>query len=288
MVRMNRQYREKARKELLELGREARELDAAIRSANGAMTRAQSARISELADKRFPALQARLGVLGLGEAQKLLGERLIVGADYRERIGLDLGTHGPLPLNIIEILNRPCPVVGAGKKVHETHLLAWVPADLTMKRLSAAVGGQAGKVLWSNWFENHASGYGDKAAGRGRWILIPERCPPKTLNKSWKDSRQVLKAEYPMYEQADALGFAAALIMYERKTAASKDQKGTRLYANQWGWCTDRIADPLWGAAGAALLVGNFYADGLDVDLDYPDFVDPSLGCAACWNFGTR
>ncbi len=279
---MIQQELERARRELSELGREARALKAQIRGAEGAvMTRAQSAKIGQLVDEEFPALQRRFELLALAKAERLLGNRLIVASDYLERIGLSLGEHGPLPPNIIEILQKPCPVVGAGKRVHETHLLAWVPPTLTLKMLSAAVGGQSGKVLWSDWIVNHASGYGDKAWDRGRWLLIPERCPPKTLGKNWEESRSKLKSDYPMYEQADAVGFAAALIMHERKTAAASGaQQGTRLYADQWGWCTDRP----WGAA---LGVGRFFASGLNVVDDNPDCFSSSLGCAACWNFGT-
>ncbi len=283
---MNQQELERARRELSELGRKARGLKEKIRGTEGAvMTRAQSAKIGELVDEEFPALQRKFGFLALSQAKKLLGDRLIVGSDYRERIGLNLGEHGPLPPNIIEILNEPCPVSGEGKRVYETHLLAWVPGRLTLTKLSVAVGGMPGNVLWSDWFISEASGLGAKSAGRGSWLLIPERCPPKTLGKNWEDSRSVLKADYPMYEQADALGFAAALTMYERKTAAaSGTRQGTRIYPSQWGWCADRP----WGATGGGLYVGFFSADGFCICVDNLANLNPLLGCAACWNFGTR
>jgi len=104
---------------------------------------------------------------------------------------------------------------------------------------------------------------------------MPDKCPKKTLNKNWDNSKAALTAHYQDYHQADALSYVTALVMYERVT-------GVRLNPNTWGWCSDR---PTIGAAsGLALCVGSFNAKGLDLYYDDPDIVNTGIGCAAFWN----
>jgi len=88
------------------------------------------------------------------EAKAKLGDRLITSVHYKDKLGLAVEPEGSLPANILEILERDCPVHKNGKKVKETHILACIPEDITLAKLSSAVGGQAGKVLYSDWFLN--------------------------------------------------------------------------------------------------------------------------------------
>ena len=255
-----------------------REQIAAIQASclkTGTMTEGQQAYSAALRAQAKELMEQLGGNLQV--VKKLMGDRLIVGGDYKEYLKLDLGKEGRLPVGIEEILGRECPVYGAGKKVFQTHILAWVPAAISLEKLSKAVGGQDGSVLYSNWFleaEHQAIGQAELPAGK--WILIPDKCPPQTKGKNWDDTVDALKA-YPTYEQADVLSFATALIMRERKS-------GERHYAEEWAWCKDLP----WGAAGGALSVGAFDAGGLDVSYDDRGIVGPWFGAAASWNFGNR
>ncbi len=252
-----------------------REQIAAIQAAclkTGTMTEGQQAYSAALRAQAKELMEQLGGNLKV--VAKLMGDRLIVGADYKEHLNLDLGKEGRLPVGIEEILGRECPVYGDGKKVFQTHILAWVPAGMSLEKLSRAVGGEAGKVLFSDWFLGAAhQAIGQAELPAGKWILIPDKSPPGTKGKNWSDTVEALKT-YPTYEHADALSFATALIMRERKS-------GERHYADEWAWCKDRP----WGAAGGALCVGDFDAGGLRVGGDSHDDVDPWFGAAASWNF---
>lgn len=242
---------------------------------SGTMSEAERELSQSLRAKATELMQQLVG--NLLAVKKLMGDRLIVGADYQTYLKLDLGKEGRLPVGIENILASECPVYGAGKKVYETHILAWVPAGLSLVKLSEAVGGQRGEVLYSNWFtEAHYRAIGEASLSSGKWILIPDKCPPDTKGKNWSDTVKALEL-YPTYEQSDALSFATALIMRERKS-------GERHYGPEWAWCNDRP----WGAAGAALFVGSFDADGLRVGRGDHGTVRPWFGVAASWNFGNR
>ena len=98
-------------------------------------------------------------VVDLEPVRTELGGRLLTVSDYREfmpGLQIELKPEAPLPPSILEVLNRECPVYGPGNLVKNTHILAWIPDNLSLRNLSEALGGQAGKVLWSNWFIEYA------------------------------------------------------------------------------------------------------------------------------------
>ena len=242
----------------------------------GRVTEAEAAKLAQF-EATFAELRRSVGG-DIEGCRKLLGSRLMTSADYLEHLKLVVEPEGMLPVDIVEVLNRKCPIYGGRKKVYQTHLLVWIPNDITLIKLSEAVGGQAGKVLYSDWFINHDSGLGEKHLAQGHWALIPDKCPPKTKGtegKNFSDSQAALKAEYKDYQQSDALSLATAVVLYERKTKE-------RLYANEMVWCSRE----LWRASGDALFLGHFIAGGLFVAYYDPEFVLPWRGCAACWNFG--
>ena len=241
----------------------------------GQVTEAEAAKLAQF-EATFAELRRSIGG-DIEECRKLLGSRLMTSADYLEHLKLVVEPEGMLPVDIVEVLNLRCPIYGGRKKVHQTHLLVWIPNDITLSKLSDAVGGQAGKVLWSDWFIKHDSGLGEKHLAQGHWALIPDRCPPGTKSregKNFSDSQAALKAEYKDYQQSDVPSLATALVLYERKTKE-------RLYAKELAWCSRE----LWRASGAALDVGRFDAYGLHVDNVDPECVNTWRGCAACWNF---
>ena len=267
--------RASAREALVLVRAQMSELQAACLK-SGSMTEGQQ-KLSVRLRAEAKELQNRLGG-NLEVVKKLMGDRLIVGADYQTHLKLELGKEGRLPVGIEEILGRECPVYGAGHKVFQTHILAWIPAGISLLKLSEGVGGPAGKVLWSDWFTKGSDrAKGEESLSAGKWILIPDKCPPGTRGKNWGDTVEALK-EYPQYEHADALSFTTALIMRERKS-----EQHERHYRKEWAWCKDR-----WGAAGGGLGVGLFNALGLNVDNGRHVFVLSWFGAAASWNFGNR
>ena len=241
----------------------------------GAVTRGEFEELSEIKAEFHKLRKEFLG--DLPAVQALMGGKVLTAADYKNHLGLSVEPEGPLPGNILEVLQRECPINGGGQRVKDTHLLAWIPKEITLTKLSQAVGGEAGKVLYHEWFINHGSGIGERTVTQGKWVLVPNQCPEKTKNLNWADSLAALKAHYPDYNEADALSFAATLVLNCVKN-------GERLYATEWGWCSDRLGS---GPSAPALRVGDFFVGGLNVVNDPPDYVLTWGGAACLWNFGS-
>jgi hypothetical protein len=229
--------------------------------------------------------------------EEVLGGRLLMADDYREfmpKLQIEIRPEGPLPFNIIEVLNRECPVYGKGERVGDTHILAWIPDNLSLRALSDALGGRAGNVLWSDWFIKDDPKLADltlSACGKGgHWALIPDESQDETKQLNFNDSVAALKGEYV---QADVISFSAALLLH-----AVKLRQSPRLYRNSLGWCQDPRQgtdlgkldiEALYGGGGPyALCVGNFNALGLTVDLLDSGRINLARGCAALWNFSTK
>ena len=250
-----------------------------------------SARLAEVRKAFWPQVEDIAALL------KVDGEdRLLTANDYKRNmpnLKVEIAPEGPLPLNIVEILNRQSPAHEAGVLVKERHILAWVPDNLSLSMLSEALGGQKGEVLFNDWFTNDQDPLGNITLNAveksGHWALIPDQFPKGTESKGIIDSAQALKGLYPeSYIQPDVISFTAPLLLHALKN-------NYRLYKDTWAWCSDpREGTHLFdenhcfgGGCSRALRVGYFDANGLWVLQVTPGYVDSSLGCAAVWNFGT-
>ena len=228
--------------------------------------------------------------------RELMPERLLVARDYNQHmpnLKVEIAPEGPLPLNIVDILNKQSPAHETGVLVKERHILAWVPDNLSLSILSEALGGQKGEVLFNDWLTNDQDPLGNITLNAveksGHWALIPDQFPKGTESKGVIDSAQALKGLYPeSYIQPDVISFTAPLLLHALKN-------NYRLYKDTWAWCSDpREGTHLFdekhcfgGGCSRALRVGRFNANGLWVRRDDPGNVSSSLGCAAVWNFGT-
>ena len=226
--------------------------------------------------------------------EELLGSRFLVPDTARAMLKTqDIGVVAALPKNIVEVLNMQSPVHEPGVLVREGHILSFVPDNVSLKGLSEACGGRAGKKLYSEWFikeRNPIAALTLSQVGQsGHWLLIPDKFPPGTESKGFDASAAELKRAYGQYySQADVISFTTALLLNEF-------QNRERLYPDTWAWCRDPRLSTLLEDAGcfggggrsSALYVGGFSASGLDVYGLDPGDVFSTLGCAASWNFGT-
>lgn len=271
-------HAETARKELAVLTERLQALRAGCFANNGEVTSADVARYEEL---KVSFANLKQGMFGEAEelARTLFGKRFLSAEDYYQYLAIPKSTIFPLaPLALLDKeflakLNGPCPF-DKGRKLHESHLLLTPPPEnFTLNALSEAVGGQAGQVLYSEWFLQDP--IGREPCEKKPFALIPAtgEFAAETKNLGHAASRAALLKHYPDYAQADALRLSTALILHAQKN-------GERLHADDMGWCED-----LYGA-GSALSVGYFDAGGLGVYRNSFDDVSGWLGCAALRNIG--
>jgi hypothetical protein len=263
--------------------------------------RARQSELTVADQRRFLEMEETLReitqryVPDLEPVRAVLGGRLLTARDYREfmpNLKIEIKPEGMLPSNILEVLNRQCPVYGGGSLVKDTHILAWVPDNLSLSALSKAVDGRVPRLIFSDDFiknDKKLAGLTLTACRRScHWALIPETLQVDTKKLNFNDSVAALKNEYV---QADVISFSAVLLLYALK------YPHTRLYPDTYGWCEDpRIGTYLehidgeacyGGGASRALYVGNLGFNGLRFERTHSgDFVG-NRGCAAAWNFGT-
>jgi hypothetical protein len=172
----------------------------------------------------------------------------------------DVGIEPPLPLNIDEILNSPCPF-WPGKKVCETHLLVLVPQtvnsqSLTLKSLGEFVQKPLqGPATKYSYF--HLGEYSDPLAPPSHWVLLTRDVIEGSRNKSYKEQQDLL-AKYcnqaqVTYEVPKVLDATVCILMEHVRS-------GTWLYGREpvtFTRCQEKY-DADW-----QLGVGGFGSSGL-------------------------
>ena len=99
------------------------------------------------------------------------------GAEQWKKYFGDVGQEPPLPANIHEILNSPCPFI-QGKKKEETHLLVLIPATLngqplTLKRLGALMKARDSKLKEGGYrYFNDNGNHIDTPFETSHWVLM--------------------------------------------------------------------------------------------------------------------
>jgi hypothetical protein len=183
-------------------------------------------------------------------------------ADWRKHFG-DVGVEPPLPPDIEQILNGPCPI-WPGKTLRETHLLVLIPErvngqPLTLKLLGELVQkplqGNATKYSHFNIGE-----YKDPPAPASHWALVTRDVLPNSRNKPYAEQQKIPQG-YAGYQVPTILDAATAMFMEYIRS-------GTRLYGDS-PWTYTRCQEKHnkdW-----QLLVGGFSAAGLVVNVKWPD-----------------
>ena len=216
----------------------------------------------------------------LEKVRALCGQNYLGPEVWREVFGAKaVPAAPPLPRDIMKILQEACPF-NAGKKVHETHLLLFVPETLdgtpfnllTLREKSRAIATRDGKgaTFWNqDWYND--KDFAKSPNAKGRWVLVPKDVAPDTRSKNFEQQDSEIK-KYTKYETAGALALSTGIILNFLKN-------GERIYpAGTWGWCADE-SEP-----GRRLNVGYFDAAGLDVDVNDVTDSDQLLGRALLRN----
>jgi NLR family CARD domain-containing protein 3 len=179
----------------------------------------------------------------------------------------EVGAAPPLPANIDEILNGPCPF-WRGKQVKDTHLLVLVPAmvdgrPFTLDLLGELIKspqGSGNKTQYRYYGSDVQKELGAKSPRSSYWVLMTRDVLPGSRSKAY-DAQEALVAAHASrlnlpYEMPDALSAATAILLHHART-------GERLYTNApWTYtrCQEKVLDNEY-----PVVVGRFSSEGLIV-----------------------
>ena len=211
----------------------------------------------------------------------------------------DIGEEPPLPANIVEILNSPCPIWGApvrrskriklndaktfnkNKKIKDTHMLTLVPShvdgeQLTLESLGELVkspkgGGNATK------YDYWRPGGNEKAhVKQNTWVLMTRDVLPYSGGKGYKAQCQLVaklaKSSGQSYEMPHLIEAVTSIFMEYVKTGNWLYGRDPLTYTRCQEKTQDKVAWPMFAGA--------FDAGGLFVryfDWDY--FESSGVGC---------
>lgn len=180
----------------------------------------------------------------------------------------DIGIEPPLPPNIDQILNSPCPI-WSGKKIADTHLLTLIPQTvngqpLTLKHLGDLI--QQPLQGFATEFSRCVRGeYINEPAPASHWTLLSRDLIPGSHSESYFALQQLVQ-QYPGYEVPNIFDATVSLLMEHVSNRA-------RLYSGSpmtFTYCQEKYDDN-WHLA-----VGGFSTDGLRIS--YFNFENKSLG----------
>ena len=175
----------------------------------------------------------------------------------------DVGAQPPLPKDIVEVLQGPCPYWG-GKRVEETHMLVLIPKAvngraLTLNTLQDLIqnpreGGHATK--YSSYNDVAKKEIGDQSARSSYWALITKEVLPNSRSKTYAEQQALMKGPYAV---PGALEIATGILLHHAQT-------GERLYSdspNTYTRCQENLSN------GYRVVVGSFGSSGLNVFDDH-------------------
>jgi hypothetical protein len=172
----------------------------------------------------------------------------------------------PLPADIDEILDRPCPF-WPDKQVKDTHLLVLIPATVSGVPFTL---NQLGKLIQRPNNDGHSTKYrfygdlvkaqiGEQSPPRSYWLLMTRDILPDSRYKTY-DAQKALVAAYASklglpYEMPHTLEAATAILLHHAR-------EGERLFGDD-PWTFTRCQEVV---NGWPVVVGGFSSGGLGVD----------------------
>ena len=193
----------------------------------------------------------------------------------------EVGEVPPLPDDIGEILNSPCPY-WEGQRVQDTHLLVLIPetvngVPLTLNSLGEMIKTPQGgghKATYRFYGGNVKRELGGHPNPMSHWVLFTRDVLPNSRHKTYPEQRQLLKNPGTTLSTLDA---ATAILMHHAKT-------GNRLYSDSPDTYT-RCQEKVYGNK-YCVVVGSFGSSGLFVCNNFFDVSrNDALGLCGCRKF---
>ncbi len=170
-----------------------------------------------------------------------------------------IGEAPPLPVNIVEILNSPCPF-NPGKMVKDTHMLVLIPKTvsgnpLNMIHLKKLVENPKGghKTTYESVYQPILTEHGTKPAEGSYWVLMTKDVIPESRAKSYAQQQALVGAK-PGYEVPDLLSAIVGMLTHYVHT-------GTCLFSRE-PWTYTRCKEQV---GGLQTVVGGLSPGGLSI-----------------------
>ena len=203
---------------------------------------------------------------------KALLERYTFGAQKWALYFGNVGTEPPLPQNIIEILNSPCPFF-ANQRIRDTHMLVLVPATvggeaLTLNKLRQLIQNPRNNGHASNYGfynQNVQNAHGDTEINQSYWVLMTKDVIPNSRSKTYNQQKELVKQHEGTGYTLPGVLEAAVCILMEHVVS------GNSLFSRQPCAYT-RCSEIVLGQY--PVVVGGFGSVGLVVSFSYGFDVD--------------
>jgi hypothetical protein len=194
-----------------------------------------------------------------------------IGPKEWEQYFGEVGAVSPLPENIDEILNSPCPF-WEDKQVKDTHLLVLVSATVdgrpfTLNLLGGLIKNPQGggsKTEYGYYDSAVQKKLGTRSPGSSYWVLMTRDVLPDSRSKTYNAQKALVAAHASRldlpYEIPDALSAATAILVHHARA-------GERLYTDDpytYTRCQEKV-----GKNDYPVFVGGFSSEGLVVFHSY-------------------
>ena len=209
------------------------------------------------------APQASTPVAVAASSKTLTVPSMAFGAAAWKMYWGDVGVEKPLPPNIEEILNSPCPF-WPGKKIRETHVLVYKPETVNGQPLSLAFLGElVQKPLQGNATKYEGLSTGtyppNTPSGNSYWFLMTRDVIPESRGKSYADQQKLVATR----SQKTKIAYEAPNVLDASLAIFSENvRSGTHLYGRE-PWTFTRCQEKY--NADYHLVVGGFAPGGLCV-----------------------
>lgn len=190
--------------------------------------------------------------------------------DWNAR-GVDVGHVPPLPKELLEALNKPCPIAKDGSKMIDTHVILWMPPTLndepitvdTLEKMATADAFGENKIGYESCYEPIRDDAAiNQPLERGFWLALYKK--PVEGGRSLADQQKFITDNCPGYEVPKLREVIAASFM---QYGCSGDKKECILDRQSDVWyscCEERLGRFL-------VLVGSLAPSGLYVDFNFDD-----------------
>ncbi|WP_194847472.1 hypothetical protein [Candidatus Neptunochlamydia vexilliferae] len=185
---------------------------------------------------------------------------IAIGKAVWEKYFGKIGKEPPLPSNIEEILDQPCPF-GLGKTVRDSHILVLIPETvngkaLTLNHLEQIIKSKDKSPYTYSESKSHRENLRkevwNKPASPSHWVLMTRTVVPDSYNKNYEQQKKFF--ESTLYEHPPALDVAAASWVHHLYT-------GDYLYSEVKTRCKEKVKS----LNLSDVTVGMFSKKGLDI-----------------------